>query len=586
MTNRVRNSIYAVAIAVIAAALAACGPSDPTPTPAPRWTPSAPVQTPEDAWPRTEWPAPTAMMEPTPAAMHQGAPTTMPRPTTRPGATTFPSAPAAGGGAVGAAGPPGSPPTATPAPAGEGFNSIGGSSTVNDEPYDLTFFKHYGVNPFIDTEDDRFSTFAVDVDTASYTVMRRFVRDGNLPDPASVRVEEYVNFFDQGYPPPTSETFAIHLEGSPSPFGSANHWLMRVGLQAKEVSDRDRKDATLIFAVDVSGSMGREDRLGLVKRSLRLLVDELRPRDEVGIVVYGDRGRVLLNPTDGGEGDAIARAIDSLQPGGSTYAEEGLRLAYDMAARAVRPGRITRVLLLSDGVGNVGATSADSILRNIRRQVESGVTLTTVGFGMGNYNDVLMERLANDGDGTYHYVDTLNEARRVFVENLVGTIQTVAKDAKIQVDFNPNVVSRYRLLGYENRRVADQDFRNDAVDAGEVGAGHNVTALYELKFHDNASGPVAAVYLRHQDPDTGRVTETSRLLRTIDFAGRFADASPRFQLSAVAAEYAELLRESYWAQDGSLERTAQEADRVQRLIPFDADVAEFADLAARSARLR
>ena len=586
MTNRVRNSIYAVAIAVIAAALAACGPSDPTPTPAPRWTPSAPVQTPEDAWPRTEWPTPTAMMmmEPTPAAMHQGAPTTMPGPTTRPRATAFPAAPAAGGGGFL---PPAAPAlTATPAPAGEGFNSIGGSSTVNDEPYDLTFFKHYGVNPFIDTEDDRFSTFAVDVDTASYTVMRRFVRDGNLPDPASVRVEEYVNFFDQGYPPPTSETFAIHLEGSPSPFGSANHWLMRVGLQAKEVSDRDRKDATLIFAVDVSGSMGREDRLGLVKRSLRLLVNELRPRDEVGIVVYGDRGRVLLNPTDGGEGDAIARAIDSLQPGGSTYAEEGLRLAYDMAARAVRPGRITRVLLLSDGVGNVGATSADSILRNIRRQVESGVTLTTVGFGMGNYNDVLMERLANDGDGTYHYVDTLNEARRVFVENLVGTIQTVAKDAKVQVDFNPNIVSRYRLLGYENRRVADQDFRNDAVDAGEVGAGHNVTALYELKFHDNASGPVAAVYLRHQDPDTGRVTETSRLLRTVDFAGRFADASPRFQLSAVAAEYAELLRESYWAQDGSLERTAREADRVQRLIPFDADVAEFADLAARSARLR
>ena len=586
MTIRVRNIIYAIALAAVAAALAACGPSDPTPTPAPRWTPSAPVQTPDDAWPRTAWPEPTAMMEPTAAAAYQGEPTTRPSPTTFPGSgdgvAAAPQPPAVGG----AAGPPGPLRTATPAPAGEGFNSIGGSSTVNDEPYDLTFFKHYGVNPFIDTEDDRFSTFAVDVDTASYTVMRRFVRDGNLPDPASVRVEEYVNFFDQGYLPPTNETFAIRLEGSPSPFGGANHWLMRVGLQAKEVSARERKDATLIFAIDVSGSMGREDRLGLVKRSLRLLVDELRPRDEVGIVIYGDRGQVLLNPTDSGEGDAIGRAIDSLQPGGSTYAEEGLRLAYDMAARAVRPGRVTRVLLLSDGVGNVGATSADSILRNIRRQVESGVTLTTVGFGMGNYNDVLMERLANDGDGTYHYVDTLNEARRVFVENLVGTIQTVAKDAKVQVDFNPNVVSRYRLLGYENRRVADQDFRNDAVDAGEVGAGHNVTALYELKFHENASGPVAAVYLRHEDPDSGRVTELSRLLRTTDFAGRFADASPRFQLSAVVAEYAELLRESYWAQDGSLERTAREADRVQRLIPFDADVAEFADLAARSARLR
>ena len=578
MTSRVRTITYAIAVAAMAAAaLAACGPSEPTPTPAPRWTQSAPVQTPEEAYePRTEWPTPAPWAaeprvtpRPTPTAMIMAAPTPAPWTT-------------------GAQGPSGHGVTAAPPPAtpGEGFNSIGGSSTVNDEPYDLTFFKHYGVNPFIDTEDDRFSTFAVDVDTASYTVMRRFVRDGALPDPDSVRVEEYVNFFDQDYAPPRNDAFAIHLDGSPSPFGGADHWLMRVGLQAKEISAQERKDATLVFAIDVSGSMGREDRLGLVKRSLRLLVNELRPRDEVGIVIYGDRGQVLLNPTDGGERAAITRAVDSLQPGGSTYAEEGLRLAYDMAARAVRPGRITRVLLLSDGVGNVGATSADSILESVRRRVNAGVSLTTIGFGMGNYNDVLMEQLANDGDGTYHYVDTLAEARRVFVENLVGTLQTVAKDAKIQVDFNPNVVSRYRLLGYENRRVDDQDFRNDAVDAGEVGAGHSVTALYELKFHDSATGPIAAVYLRHEDPDSGRVVETSRLLSTTDLAGRFADASPRFQLSAVAAEYAELLRGSYWAQEGSLERTAYEANRVQRLIPFDADVAEFADLAARSARLR
>ena len=576
MTSRVRTITYAIVMAATAAALAACGSSDPTPTPAPRWTPSAPVQTPEDAYePRAEWPTPTAWTT---------GPRVTPRPT--PTARAMPAATPAPWSTSGQATPRPMPTAMPPAAPGEGFNAIGGSSTVNDAPYDLTFFKHYGVNPFIDTEDDRFSTFAVDVDTASYTVMRRFVRDGNLPDPASARVEEYVNFFDQGYEPPRSGTFAIHLEGSPSPFGGDSHWLMRVGLQAKEVSAQERKDATLVFAIDVSGSMGREDRLGLVKRSLRLLVNELRPRDEVGIVIYGDRGQVLLNPTDGGERDAIMRAVDSLQPGGSTYAEEGLRLAYEMAARSVRPGRITRVLLLSDGVGNVGATSADSILESVRRQVNAGVSLTTIGFGMGNYNDVLMEQLANDGDGTHHYVDTLAEARRVFVENLVGTLQTVAKDAKVQVDFNPNVVSRYRLLGYENRRVDDQDFRNDAVDAGEVGAGHSVTALYELKFLDNATGPIAAVYLRHEDPDSGRVIETSRLLSTTDLAGRFADASPRFQLSAVAAEYAELLRGSYWAQDGSLERTAYEANRVQRLIPFDADVAEFADLAARAARLR
>ena len=303
----------------------------------------------------------------------------------------------------------------------EGFNAIGGSATVNDAAYDLTFFKHYGVNPFIDTEDDHLSTFAIDVDTASYTVARKFVQDGNMPDSDSVRVEEFVNYFDYGYEPPEEGAFEIHVEGSPSPYGGEKHWLLRVGLQGKTVSGEARKDATLIFAIDVSGSMAREDRLELVKKSLRLLVDELRPADEVGIVIYGDRGSVLLEPTDGGEKSSIMNAIGRLSPGGSTYVEDGLKTAYGMAAKRVQSGRITRVLLLSDGVGNVGRTGADSILEQIREHVDEGVTLTTVGFGMGNYNDILMEQLANDGDGTYHYVDSLTEARRVFVDNLVGT---------------------------------------------------------------------------------------------------------------------------------------------------------------------
>ena len=215
---------------------------------------------------------------------------------------------------------------------------------------------------FIDTEDDHLSTFAIDVDTASYTVARRFVQDGNLPDPDSVRVEEFVNYFKQGYEPPSEGAFAIHGEGLPSPFGGDNHWLMRVGLQGKTITAEGRKDATLVFAIDVSGSMGREDRLGLVKRSLRLLVDELRSTDEVGIVIYGNCGSVLLEPTGGRNRVAIMEGIDALQPGGSTYVEDGLRLAYEMAVKRVRSGRITRVLLLSDGVGNVGRTGADSIL--------------------------------------------------------------------------------------------------------------------------------------------------------------------------------------------------------------------------------
>ena len=469
----------------------------------------------------------------------------------------------------------------------EGFNTIGGSATVNDAAYDLTFVKHYGVNPFIDTEDDHFSTFAVDVDTASYTVTRKFVTDGNLPDPDSVRVEEFVNYFDYEYERPSEDAFAIHMEGSPSPFGGENHWLMRVGLQGKDIAAENRKDATLIFTIDVSGSMEREDRLELVKKSLRLLVDELRPTDEVGIVIYGSSGQVLLEPTSGEDKDEIKDAIDELRPGGSTFVADGLRLAYKMAVDNVEEGRITRVIVLSDGVGNVGDTGSESILRQVQEHVDQGVTLTTVGFGMGNYNDVLMEQLDNDGDGTYHYVDELSEARRIFVEDLTGTLQVIARDAKVQVDFNPEVVSRYRLLGYENRRVADEQFRDDTVDAGEIGADHSVTALYELKLHDNADGDDAdgilgTVFVRYQDPDSSEVLEISRTLQHSELSSGFEDASPRFQLAAVVAEYAEILRESYWAQDGNLEDVVAQARRVQGLVPRGSDVAEFADLTQRT----
>ena len=467
----------------------------------------------------------------------------------------------------------------------EGFNTIGGSATVNDAAYDLTFFKHYGVNPFIDTEDDHLSTFAIDVDTASYTVARKFVQDGNMPDPDSVRVEEFVNYFDYGYEAPEEGAFAIHVEGSPSPFGGEKHWLLRVGLQGETVSEEARKDATLVFAIDVSGSMAREDRLGLVKESLRLLVGELRSSDEVGIVIYGDVGSVLLEPTDGGEKSSIMRAIERLSPGGSTYVEDGLRIAYRMASERVQPGRVTRVLLLSDGVGNVGRTGSDSILRQIREHVDEGVTLTTVGFGMGNYNDILMEQLANDGDGTYHYVDSLTEARRVFVDNLVGTLQNIAKDTKVQVDFDPDVVRSYRLLGYENRDIEDEDFRDDTVDAGEVGAGHSVTALYEVKLHENADGTLATVQVRYADPDSGEVTEIKQALESSDLASEFYEASPSFQLSAVVAEYAEILRESFWAREGSLDSVAAEAERVLRLMPEETDVAELTALIGQAVQI-
>ena len=500
----------------------------------------------------------------------------------QPVATAAPAAPA-----VTAAPPPQQQPVvvATQGAETEGFNAVGGSATVNDAAYDMTFFRHYGVNPFIDTEDDHLSTFAIDVDTASYTVARRFLDDGNLPDPDSVRVEEFVNFFDQGHDAPTDDAFAIHIEGAPSPFGSANHWLVRVGLQGREIYEEQRKDATLVFTIDISGSMAQGDRLGLVQQSLRLMVDELRSNDEVAIVTYGDRGSVLLEPTSGRNKGEILRAIDSLSPGGSTYVEDGLKVAYKLAVEEVEPGRITRVMVLSDGVGNVGNTGPDSILNQVRDYVEQGVTLTTVGFGMGNYNDVLMEQLANDGDGAYYYVDTLSEARRIFVDDLTGTLQYIAKDAKVQVDFNPDTVSRYRLLGYENRDVADEDFRDDTVDAGEIGAGHSVTSLYELKLREGADGALGTVYLRYEDANLDEVTEISQDLHISDLAFSFEEASARFQLAAVVAEFAEVLRGSYWAREGTLQAVADEARRLQQLMPAASDVAEFAGLVARAARL-
>ena len=424
----------------------------------------------------------------------------------------------------------------------------------NSAAYDDVFFKDSGTNPFIDTEDDPFSTFGMDVDTASYSVMRRFLRDGLLPPPEAVRVEEFVNAFDYNYTPPADEAFAVHLEGAPSKFGEGKRLqLLRIGIQGRVIPDTDRKDAILTFVVDVSGSMSWENRLGLVKKALTLLLEQLRPNDKVGIVVYGSNARVVLPHTGIVNREHILTAIRALAPEGATNAEAGLRMGYKLALQNSKPDCINRVILCSDGVANVGQTGSDAILKEIRTYVKEGVTLTTVGFGMGNYNDILMEQLANKGNGSYAYVDTLKEAKRVFVENLTGTLQVIAKDAKIQVEFNPETVSRFRLLGYENRRLAHEDFRNDTVDAGEVGAGHSVTALYEIKLHEDANGKLATVSIRHENPDTGNVTEINRSISTDALKGSFEETTPTFQLAASVAEFTEILRGSFWAQEGSLE---------------------------------
>jgi Ca-activated chloride channel family protein len=463
--------------------------------------------------------------------------------------------------------------------------STGGTHEPNDAPYGDVFFKEYGTNPFIDTDDDRLSTFGLDVDTGSYTVARRYINDGNLPPREAIRVEEFVNAFSYGDRPPARGDFAIRAEAAPTPFMKGDLYrVVRFNVRGRIVDAKDRKPAVLTFVVDVSGSMNLENRLELVKRALGLLLDQLKSSDQVGLVVYGSYAQKILDPTS--DKEAIRHAIERLSPGGSTNAEDGLRTGYEMAAQFRRRDAINRVILCSDGVANVGRTGPDSILRVIERQAkENDIELTTVGFGMGNYNDVLMEQLANRGDGRYAYVDTIEEARRIFVEELSGTLQTIATDAKAQLEFEPSVVSRWRLLGYENRDVADERFRDDTVDAGEIGAGHSVTALYEIKLKDDAPrrGTAATLRLRYRSKETGRVVELEHDLRLSDFADSWNSAPRGLKLASLVAEFAELLKGNYWAREGNVADVLSRARRIAAELPGDRRANEFVTVVERVA---
>ncbi|MBM4118995.1 DUF3520 domain-containing protein, partial [bacterium] len=470
----------------------------------------------------------------------------------------------------------------------------------NGEPFDAMYFRDYGTNPFIVTEEDALSTFAVDVDNASYTLVRRYLDEGQLPPPEAVRVEEFVNFFDPGYGRVRKGDFALHADGAPAPYGRGYH-LLRLGLQARTIDDDERRPANLVFVIDTSGSMDRENRLGLVKHALAMLLQELEPSDRVGIIEYGSEGRIVLAPTSLEDRRTIERAIERLHPNGSTNAEEGLDLGYTMASRIYDARAINRLILCSDGVANTGETDAERILDKVRYQSDRGIHLSTIGFGMGNYNDVLMETLADKGDGNYYYVDRIEEAQRVFRENLTGTLQTLARDAKIQVEFDPEQVARWRLIGYENRDVADRDFRNDAVDAGEIGAGHRVVALYEIKLSGEAersvdgradrNQPLGLGVLRfryekpEQDRRAGEVVELERRLTTADLSVELSRAAARLRLAALAAEFAEILRGSYWARDSRLADLVRPAARLAEELRGDEAARELARLVERAARL-
>jgi Ca-activated chloride channel family protein len=479
-------------------------------------------------------------------------------------------------------------PTAAPAPAEApaAAEAPSPAATAVPRPADM-FFKEYGVNPFLETNEDHLSTFALDVDTGSYTIARRYVTEGNLPPQEAVRVEEFVNYFRQDYPlPPKGKAFAVHVDGAPFPFAETpNNRILRIGIQGYDVPPEERLPAVLTFVIDVSGSMGDNGKLEMVKDALATLVNQLRPDDSVGIVVYTDDARIIM-PTTTHDREQVLQAIEQLQPENSTNAEAGLRLGYQLAVAAFKPDASNRVILCSDGVANVGNITQTSIWQNIEEYAAKGINLTSIGVGMGEYNDVLLEQLADKGKGTYHYVDTLEEAQRLFEQNLTGTLQAIAEDAKVQVGFNPDAVVRYRLIGFENRAIADTEFRVETGKAGQIGAGHHVTALYEVELKPDAPGRIATVYLRWKDPETKEVIEIKQPLESQDLAPTFTSASPRLQWSTIVAEYAEVLRQSPFAMTSTLAAVLEEAQRTSRLLPDDPDVAEFVDLVQRAVQVK
>ncbi len=375
-------------------------------------------------------------------------------------------------------------------------------------------------NEFRRVSEHPLSTFSIDVDTASYAKVRSYLQSNQLPRPDAVRIEEMINYFEYDYSGPSA------IDGEPSdPFSAAmtaaicpwapEHRLVRVGLQAKQLTEKERPQCNLVFLIDTSGSMSSRNKLPMVIEGLKILVDELRDNDRVAIVVYAGSAGLVLDSTPVEDQERILRALTQLRSGGSTNGGAGLQLAYDTAREHFLENGVNRVILCSDGDFNVGMTGTDALVREARTQAKSGVDLTVLGFGMGNHNDAMMEKISNDAEGNYAFVDTIAEARKVLADQLTGTLVTVAKDVKIQIEFNPAVVSAYRLIGYENRLLAKEDFNDDTKDAGEIGAGHQVTALYEVVPVGVDAGAVAPPVdpLKYQSaenakPEPGQATDS------------------------------------------------------------------------------
>ena len=459
-----------------------------------------------------------------------------------------------------------------------------GSGAMAATKPDDSGFHDYGKNPWVDATKDHLSTCAADVDTASYTLARRYLAEGHLPVAAGVRVEEFVNYFRYKFPEPTPGTpFAVVMDAAPSPLSPGRH-ILRVGVGTKAKSISERKPAHLVFLVDVSGSMSSPDRLDLAKTSLRILTNNLGDNDTVSIVTYAGDSSVRLPPTDIAHKDQILEAIDGLRTGGGTAMGSGIDLAYKEAMKGLRPGTVSRVIVCTDGDANVGAHTHQEILEMIAGRAKEGVTLSAIGFGMGNYKDEMLEQLADKGNGNNFYIDSEAAAKKVFQEQLGSTLEVVAKDVKLQVDFDPQLVARYRLVGYENRDVADNDFRNDRVDAGEVGAGHQVTALYELELTSKgkqATAPLASLRVRFKQPEGTTATEAAFPM-VGGPAASFENAPGDLRFAFATAAFADVLR---GGQDAEHWSVAQIRDIARNAAGDDAERGELVGLIEKAMAL-